>query len=357
MAKTKKPSAKAILEALRPSLRGLAPPKRTEPELEVAVAAVDTQASVLGVLEGFTSKQEVGGRTLWTGKGFNIVQLPNRNMEVSPPESAKFQVMMHAYSEEFVITRFDGDLPAFNRGNSQGDIPIHGLEYHQKIIDVATNLPIHAETGMWLSVADPAIHPSPMFVRQGVLPHGNTLLCQGFPLATHASGVPPFNVADITPFTLDAAGKRKNDSNDSYRDVIRNVALPTGITAAIRDDPNMLLLQHLDGTTIVDMDVLLVSALPIADIDRVSGVFAQVGAKGVMGNIPFNVKNANANSMTCIFWLETVRDQSGATFKQLQYSQTVILDFEVRDAAGVPTPIKWPHVSVATLREPGAPPL
>ena len=44
--------------------------------------------------------------------------------------------------------------------------------------------------------------------------------------------------------------------------------------------------------------------------------------------------------MSAIFWVEKVEDATGNVFMQLQYTQTVILDF---------IGIKWPHISVATL--------
>jgi hypothetical protein len=52
--------------------------------------------------------------------------------------------------------------------------------------------------------------------------------------------------------------------------------------------------------------------------------------------------NALAASMTAIFWLETVEEPGKAPFLQLQYTQTVLLNFNT---------LSWPHVSVATLRK------
>ena len=54
-----------------------------------------------------------------------------------------------------------------------------------------------------------------------------------------------------------------------------------------------------------------------------------------------NGPNADAVRMTAIFWIEEV-EEAGATFLQLQYTQTVLLDF---------ARLSWPHVSVATLRQ------
>ena len=62
---------------------------------------------------------------------------------------------------------------------------------------------------------------------------------------------------------------------------------------------------------------------------------------GGVENIPFVVTNANAISMKAIFWIEEVEHPHGfGHFLQLQYTQTVILNF---------LGIDWPHISVATL--------
>jgi hypothetical protein len=61
---------------------------------------------------------------------------------------------------------------------------------------------------------------------------------------------------------------------------------------------------------------------------------------GGIVNIPFVVSIANATQLDAIFWIETVQQPDGSTFLQLQYTQTVILNF---------LGINWPHISVATL--------
>jgi hypothetical protein len=38
-------------------------------------------------------------------------------------------------------------------------------------------------------------------------------------------------------------------------------------------------------------------------------------------------KDANATSLKATFWIETVRQKNESTFLQLQYTQTVILNF------------------------------
>jgi hypothetical protein len=47
--------------------------------------------------------------------------------------------------------------------------------------------------------------------------------------------------------------------------------------------------------------------------------------------------------VSAIFWIETIEAQGDQpAFMQLQYTQTVELDFG---------PLHWPHVTVATLRQ------
>ncbi len=51
--------------------------------------------------------------------------------------------------------------------------------------------------------------------------------------------------------------------------------------------------------------------------------------------------NATVGQFSAIFWIETV-EYDGRQFLQLQYTQTVLLNF---------ADLSWPHVSVATLRK------
>ena len=67
---------------------------------------------------------------------------------------------------------------------------------------------------------------------------------------------------------------------------------------------------------------------------------AEQSALGAIGNIPFLVPNADVADVSATFWLERVKNPTGAFFLQLQYSQSVLLNFNT---------LSWPHVTVATL--------
>ncbi len=78
-----------------------------------------------------------------------------------------------------------------------------------------------------------------------------------------------------------------------------------------------------------------------------SGPVPVADGAGGIANMPFLTTNANAAEFFATFWIETIRRQSGH-FQQLQYVQTVMLNFPV---LGTATNLSWPHVSVATLRK------
>jgi hypothetical protein len=85
------------------------------------------------------------------------------------------------------------------------------------------------------------------------------------------------------------------------------------------------------GQNIVSTIVLQISTSATTELPN--------GGGGVL-NIPFLQKNANATRLDATFWIETVERDDHSRFMQLQYTQTVILNF---------LDIDWPHISVGTL--------
>lgn len=283
----------------------------------------------------------------WTGKGVNIISLPN-NFPVNP--TAKFRVMVNATIENTEFTPISAPIP--NRGNTQDDIFFLGLTYMQKVSDAETLEGIHVEPGIFLFLPSNPVQVVPSVVRLATIPHGDSVMAQGGFFT--AQGGPQFAVADITPFTLDSNGNRLNDKNEGYLSALTNAVLPPGITHDIVANPNLLLQQFNDqltksGKTIVSTTVFQVNATPVGGIADVPPFKPIPGDPGGISNIPFVVKNANANSLSAIFWINTVQNEDGSQFLVVQYSQTVLLDFPVPGADGQLVDIKWPHISVASL--------
>lgn len=308
------------------------------PQSKFKAAAFEAAPVNLGVLETLIGT--------WVGPGFNLIEVPNMNQaKPGPPPTDKFKIILNSTAETFTFSNIGGDI--INRGNAQSDIAFQGLHYLQQVDDV--NLPsgqngIHLETGLFLNLpsgSDPLVQPS--IARLGSIPHGDSLLAQGTFFTV--PGPPVFEVADPTPFFI-IDGKRVNDLSETYLSQLKNAVPPPGIPADVIMDPNILLKNAIEGQNIIETVVILLDANPIDGVAN-NGVTAPVGG---ITNIPFVNVNANANSLSAIFWIETIQNLDKTTFLQLQYTQTVILDFPVFAPDGSVVEIKWPHISVATLR-------
>jgi hypothetical protein len=150
------------------------------------------------------------------------------------------------------------------------------------------------------------------------------------------------------------------------------------ITQDMLDDPNTVLRDRLAGQTITSTTTLSVRTNPPPPPELFGGGTANIAF--LLGDAQGQNPNANAVSMSSVFWIETVSEQiivppcksgeaqvvqgSGAgtdlsvsfyvtapydldadcpitvTYTQIQYSQLVILNF---------SGLSWPHVSVASL--------
>jgi len=288
----------------------------------------------------------------WTGKGFNLISLP-----LPPPrdpDGSIFRLKLNAIHETLTFAP-TGVIP--NRGFIQPNISYFGLHYLQQIHDAETDEGLHIEPGLWLNLpavsTDPSIPPWNWTVaRLGTIPHGDALFAQGpyktIPNEVDKTGEPFIGTIDPTPFTLDATGARQNLTDDRHLAPFKTATPPLGISKDAITNPNKILSDAIEGQNIVESVVLAISAVPVGNIDLgdVDPVLKEPpfprnpNNNGNIMNIPFVVANANANSFAAIFWIETVQMSDGSKFMQLQYTQTVILEFNG---------VHWPHISVATL--------
>lgn len=193
------------------------------------------------------------------------------------------------------------------------------MTYLQRVSDLVTNSALHIEPGIWINVPATTVLPvqPATVVRMGTIPHGDSLLAQStFFTPTAVPGGPKIAVIDSTPT---GPGVKPG-----YLTPFVDPPLPPGILLPWVENPNLALLAAISGQTIAETVVIVISTTPV----------------GGIVNIPFVVHNANATRLDAIFWIEKVQQSDGSTFLQLQYTQTVILNF---------LGIDWPHISVATL--------
>jgi hypothetical protein len=248
----------------------------------------------------------------WMGKGFNLISLPDFH------DGKPFRLQLNTTAEVLEFTPIGGKVP--NRGSAQDDILLFGVTYLQRVSDGLTNSALHIEPGLWLHVPATTMPSAPeSVVRQGTIPHGDSLLATG-PVIDPIAGGPIISPVDSTP-TLNPPGA---PLGANYLAPFANPPLPGDFKLAYVKNPNLALQDAIAGQNIVRTVVLQVST----------------SNSGGILNIPFVVGNANATKLDAIFWIETVLQADGSQFLQLQYTQTVILNF---------LGIDWPHISVATL--------
>jgi hypothetical protein len=258
--------------------------------------------------------QELPGT--WVGTGFSLISRPDFQ------NGQPFFLELNSTMENLTFTQIGAPIP--NRGSAQDDIKFLGVHYLQQVSDAVTRGGLHIEPGLWLNIPATTAPAAPTsVVRLGSVPHGDALLAQGQALTV--PGPPQICPADSTP-TTHSTGL---PPAPPYLDPFIDPPLPPGIPAAAVADPNVVLIDAIAGQVITETVVL-----PISTTNAIGGL------TGGIENIPFIVDNAAVTSMSATFWIEKVQDPTTGEFMQLQYTQTIVLNF---------LGIDWPHITVATL--------
>jgi len=285
---------------------------------QFAAAAVAT--TELGRLGGLAGK--------WAGTGFNVIWRP-----VSRPDQDRF-LQLNVTKETLEFERIPGPIP--NRGFLQGDINMFGLHYLQQISDKNLGSGLHFEPGIWARVPK-TTNPkeSVSIVRMATIPHGTSIVAQGNSNTSDETTVPAIPKVSIKPFGI-------GSPTDTIDFPEPNLKTPTafrtpaaglvGVTQQMVDDPNSVLRAAISKQKITSTIRLQVTTAhkPVLGGGTANTAFLAGGPDG---------PNAVAASVTSTFWLEKLDNEAQAS--QLQYTQTVLLDF-----AG----LSWPHITVATLR-------
>ena len=295
----------------------------------------------------------------WHGKGFNLI---------ARPDGTGGEPLFLELNQTVETLRLDpiaSEIP--NRGNARPDIDLFGLTYLQKISDAVTGGALHIEPGIWITVPDPTLPAGTQNVdRMASIPHGNALLAQGTAIKVTPTGgtfaIPPVNTA---PFPLGSpmpAGGTVSgfpefdltvpESATNPRTPFGNtppIPLPADIDGVpmqtVINDPTRLLQAAITGQNILEMVVI-----DIATVANPTGTQPVPDGGGGVENIPFLATNADAAVVFATFWIEKI-EHPAHNFMQLQYVQTVILNFPIIKPNADPVPFSWPHVSVATLKK------
>lgn len=257
----------------------------------------------------------------WSGFGFNLIARP----DFSGHNDIFLELNL---TKETLDFRTIGS-PVPNRGSAQGDIELFGVHYLQQISDATTGGALHIEPGIWLNIPATTAPAAPASVaRLATIPHGDALNAQGKGLSV--DGPPKIDPANTVPFQIGTPTPAPGTPNPFFEydlskpSPFRTSPLPPQIVQATVNDPNTVLTDALKGLDVTHTEVLEVSTVPSGGVE----------------NIPFIVENADAAFVSATLWIEQVQHPVQGAFMQLQYTQTVLLNFLT---------LSWPHVSVATL--------
>ncbi|MGO8986748.1 MAG: heme-binding protein [Terriglobales bacterium] len=300
----------------------------------------------------------------WHGKGFNLIARPDKE------GNAPLFLELNQTSETLRFDPIASSIP--NRGNAQDDIELFGLTYLQKISDAVTGGALHIEPGIWISVPQTtAPSETASVARMASIPHGNALLAQGTaisvnPLPGGTFAIDPVNTAPFPQGAAMPAGGTQGgfpeydlsnttpaatNSRTPFGDT-PPVALPAAINGVpmqtVVNDPTRLLQQAIQGQNIEEMVVLQIAT--VASLNFQANPKPVTNGGGGIENIAFLETNADTALVFATFWIEKIKHPAHH-FMQLQYVQTVLLNFPLLPPGKPPVPFSWPHVSVATLRK------
>ncbi len=271
----------------------------------------------------------------WSGRGFNQIWRPFNGSQDRFLE-------LNETIETLQFDEIPGEIP--NRGLLQEDMNLFGLRYLQQIQDANVLGPngkpagIHVEPGLWLNVPATTNPQDPTTVaRLATIPHGTSIVVQGTARPVQR-GAPAFAAVSITPFFI---GQPQNliqfpETNLGVPSQFRTQPgdIP-GVTQEMVDNPNIVLASGVTGEIITATTTLTISTTALNPPSSGGGT-ANIAFLQGAGSGP----NAQTVQVDATFWIETIKQANGFTRLQLQYSQTVLLNFNG---------LSWPHVSVATL--------
>jgi hypothetical protein len=333
----------------------------------------------------------------WVGNGFNTIFRPDNSVTPTPlpvpvpvPPPRDNILELNLTSESLSFSPSLGSVP--NRGTTpQGDIFLNGVPYLQTVSDITTHgesVGIHVEPGIWIHVPATAVPPigQETVARMASIPHGTTIEAQGIFVTN--PGPPTIKPVDITPFATGSNPPNLVPFPSQIAATPNSARLPQDLTSfmaagtitqAMLTDPNTVLRNHISKQTITSTTSIVISTAPPPPPPLFGGGVDNIAF--LMGQAAATAPNAQTLQMTAIFWIETVEEVilvppgttgqpfavkakpsvpgqrvptfSGTlpfdldvprkltvTFTQIQYTQTVLLNFNT---------LTWPHVSVNTL--------
>lgn len=290
----------------------------------------------------------------WEGtRGINVVSLPAWEDATA---SASFVLLGHEYNETLTFSPILGQV--LNRGYShanqlnpiaQLDQVIVGVTYHLRVVDSTTAELLHVENGQWLWNEVPGVDQQWSVSRAAMIPHGVSLVALGQNSSMKGTEVEAEMLA--------------MKSSDDWRATPQNLGLapPGYFEGKLRagcnskdGSPSMADCTNPVGRLLED-----IGSVQNMNVTKLQVSSLHDGASlAMLPNIRAQVENKAFNAT---FWIESITDEEGNIYEQLQYAQNVFLSFETNfDCSSYPMSsscsfgdslIHWPHIQVNTLRK------
>jgi hypothetical protein len=333
------------------------------------------------------------GTWISRAEGWNLIALPTSPLDLVDrsqlsDKGRPFRLLMNQYGETLKFNAPDTGVP--NRGlipdeNEEPDQLINAITYEQVIVQKAfedfpasirgrhaeNGDPIHHEPGFFLQflnqvttgtspdVGEGKESKELKIARMGTIPHGNSVLAMGCVLDDSTidvadDGALPERLADTNPDTNDYLEPYKYFINRPFFGCLDPAkASAAGFPGFSPDHPHKILKAARDKLNISKTTVLYFDT-KFQSINNLPG--DKPGSDIPISNVPFVKREANVTEMHATFWILELEntDQCEPPEFVMQYSQTVYLEFfdsDEKDAGGNPRPIRWPHVSINTLRK------
>lgn len=281
---------------------------------------------------------------LWKGSGFNQITLPASNHQDDPNQEKPDAVPEPPFRSRFNKTRETLEfLPIHGAVPGMAPDGYAGLRYLHQVSDERSNALLHNEPGLWLLGGGSAV------VRQASIPHGHSLLVQGC-CEERKAGFPEIQIVvnRTDPFGLAMPSwieEGRFEAQIGPR--LARASPPEGLPPGVHREPHRLLQQVLaeQKSKHYEIDHVRIDfKIGITEAAEAPGTaddpVQQTRGSGPVANLPFPIGQAKVSGFKATFWLETVTLPDRSHFMQLQYSQTVLLEF---------SGALWPHIAVATL--------
>jgi len=284
----------------------------------------------------------------WEGNlGLNVVALPN--YVAGEGSAADFVLVTQNYTERITFSPILGAV--LNRGYEDANQCDPTGQLNQTLLGVTYTLHvhkigsdgkpgqlIHAENGQWLHQVADGIDTDWTVSRMAMIPHGSAVIALGSWAAKSGEGVKDTMEALLESRAYSSLPQNLGVAPFGYTDPYLNAGHDV-------EQPIRLLMEDL-GSDVANMDAIQMD-------------ITTTGSGGSIGMLPNPKAQVFNEAFNATFWIETVKDDRGKVhYQQLQYVQSVFMDFKVKfvpdcqtNDAAMDCLIKWPHVQVNTLRK------